>query len=201
MPLSRSRASAKSQPTALSSLYSPMSASAFKYSVALAVAVLGALLVAQNVTEPRPSGSGPRLSETQSEADSKSTGCIGCHGQTDSPSMHTTGTVRIGCAECHGGNPTIQPPAGTKPGDPTYEQAKKQAHPQPRLAGMWRGSANPVRPATGWLKESKEYIQFVNPGDLRVAAQTCGSAGCHPREVLAVRTSMMTHGAMLWGAA
>ncbi len=42
---------------------------------------------------------------------------------------------------------------------------------------------------------------FVNPGDLRVAAETCGANGCHASEVLKVKTSMMTHGGMLWGAA
>ena len=68
-------------------------------------------------------------------------------------------------------------------------------------ASMWKSSANPIRPYTNWLKESKEYIQFVNPGDLRVAEETCGTAGCHAREVRAVQTSMMTHGAMLWQAA
>jgi len=52
-----------------------------------------------------------------------------------------------------------------------------------------------------WMKESKEYIRFVNPGDLRVAEETCGTAGCHAKEVRAVQTSMMTHGAMLWAAA
>src|SRR5690348_521400 len=119
-----------------------MSASASKLA-GLCVAILCTLLLAQQrPTEPRPSGGGPRLSETQSEADQKSTGCISCHGQTDSPTMHTTGTVRIGCAGCHGGNPGIQPPSGTKPGDPPYEQAKKQAHPQPRMPKMWRSSAN-----------------------------------------------------------
>jgi hypothetical protein len=56
-----------------------------------------------------------------------------------------------------------------------------------------------VRPFTDWLKESAEYIQFVNPGDLRVAVKTCGK--CHAKEVRAVSTSMMTHGAMLWQAA
>ena len=115
--------------------------------------------------------------------------------------MHTTNTVRLGCADCHGGKPDVTPPAGTKPGDATYEKAKKQAHPQPRFPDMWKSSANPVRPWTNWLKENKEYIQFVNPGDLRVVADTCGSVGCHPKEVRAVRTSMMTHGGMLWGAA
>ena len=113
-----------------------------------------------------------RLLQSQEQADSKSTGCVSCHGLTDSPSMHTTGTVRLGCTDCHGGDPAIQPPAGTKSGDAPYDQAKKKAHPQPRNASMWKSSANPIRPYTNWLKESKEYIQFVNPGDLRVAEET-----------------------------
>ncbi len=58
-----------------------------------------------------------------------------------------------------------------------------------------------MRAYTEWLKEDPEYIKFVNPGDLRVADETCGRAGCHATEVSRVRTSMMTHGAMLWGAA
>ena len=127
--------------------------------------------------------------------------CIACHGQTDSPSMHSTGTVHLSCIDCHGGKAAVQPPAGAQPGSAVYEQAKKQAHPQPRIPEMWLSSANSVRPYANWLQESKEYIQFVNPGDLRIADRTCGSAGCHPREVRAVRTSMMTHGAMLWQAA
>jgi hypothetical protein len=142
-----------------------------------------------------------RLTQTQEEADSKAYGCIACHGKTDSPSMHTTNTVRLGCADCHGGDPKVTPPSGTKPGDATYDQAKKQAHPQARIPSMWKGSANPVRPWVGWLKESKEYIKFVNPGDLRVAEDTCGQSGCHAKEVRAVETGMMTHGAMLWAAA
>src|SRR5262249_11907773 len=28
----------------------------------------------------------------------------------------------------------------------------------------------------------------------------CGTSGCHPKEVLHVRKSMMSHGCMLWGA-
>ncbi len=126
-------------------------------------------------------------------------GCVSCHGLTDSPSMHTTGTVSLTCVYCHGGNATIAMPANTKPGSPTYDAAKKRAHPQPKLPQLWRSSANPVRPFADWLKESAEYIRFVNPGDLRVASETCGK--CHAKEVRAVSTSMMTHGAMLWQAA
>src|SRR5262249_20691133 len=51
-----------------------------------------------------------------------------------------------------------------------------------------------------WLKEPAEYIKFVNPGDLRVAPETCGPAGCHASETRSVSNSMMTHTGMLWGA-
>jgi hypothetical protein len=122
-------------------------------------------------------------------------GCVSCHGQTDSPTMHSTGTVYISCVDCHGGNATVQKPAEQS----AYDDAKKRAHPQPKLPQLWRGSANPVRPFSDWLKEGAEYIRFVNPGDLRVAEQTCGK--CHAKEVRAVQTSMMTHGGMLWQAA
>ena len=51
------------------------------------------------------------------------------------------------------------------------------------------------------LKESAEFIRFVNPGDLRVAHLSCGSSGCHSGDVHNVRKSLMTTGSMLWGAA
>src|SRR6204780_4342292 len=159
-----------------------------------ACALLCALLLGQQSNQSR-------LGELQEEADHASTGCVACHGQTDSSSMHTTGTVRLGCTDCHGGNAGVMPPSGGKKGSPGYDEAKKKAHPKPSIPEMWKSSANPVRPWTEWLKETKEYIKFVNPGDLRVARETCGSAGCHVKEVLAVRTSMMTTGAMLWEAA
>ena len=41
----------------------------------------------------------------------------------------------------------------------------------------------------------------MNPSDLRIAHLSCGTTSCHPNQVLEVRKSMMTHGAMLWGAA
>src|SRR6185436_11970340 len=61
---------------------------------------------------------------------------------------------------------------------------------------------------THFLRESPELVRFVNPGDLRVAARTCGSTGgCHGPDqagqdhVYRMKKSMMTHGAMLWEAA
>jgi hypothetical protein len=46
-----------------------------------------------------------------------------------------------------------------------------------------------------------EFVRFLNPGDLRVAQTTCGSSECHSAETKGAMNSMMTHGAMLWGAA
>jgi hypothetical protein len=141
------------------------------------------------------------LLQSQADADRKSAGCVTCHTATDSATMHTTGTVRLGCTDCHGGNNQIRIAAGIAQNSPEYLQAKKQAHPQPRLAQNTNSSANPVRIYTGWLREDWDYVRFVNPGDLRVAEKTCGLSGCHTAEVRKVQTSMMTHGAMLWGAA
>ena len=98
------------------------------------------------------------------------------------------------------GMPTVSVAAGTSPQSSEYQGAKQRAHPKPKVLQSGN-SANPVRAYTDWLKEDPDYIRFVNPGDLRVAAKTCGTSGCHAPEVQKVRTSMMTHGAMLWGAA
>jgi hypothetical protein len=140
-----------------------------------------------------------RLRQTPVDVDAKSAGCQSCHTATDSATMHKSSFVRIGCIDCHGGDASINVGAGSSPQSSEYQAAKKKAHPQPKVLSS--SSANPVRAYTDWLKEDSEYIRFVNPGDLRVAATTCGTSGCHSSEVQKVRTSMMTHGAMLWGAA
>ena len=115
--------------------------------------------------------------------------------------MHLTGTVRLGCTDCHGGNSELRIEPGTPQNSAGYAQVKSQAHPQPRSAAAARTSANAVRAYSDWLRENWDYVRFVNPGDLRVAEKTCGTSGCHSAEVRKVETSMMTHGAMLWGAA
>ena len=142
-----------------------------------------------------------RYGETQPEVEAQSVGCISCHGMTEAPSMHKTGTVMIGCADCHGGHPDIQKPAGAATDSREYKDKTKAAHPKADIPTLFPTSANPVRAYTDWLRESADYIRFVNPGDLRVANETCGSSRCHTKEVQVVKTSMMTHGAMLWEAA
>ncbi len=178
----------------------------------LALALTSAALVV--FAERARTGSAPRLSrgrlsekarevrgEPQEDADRKSAGCVSCHTATDEPTMHPTQTVRLGCTDCHGGNAEVRVAAGTAQDSPEYSQAKEKAHVQPKTQAFRDRSAVSERAFTAWLKESKEYVKFVNPGDLRAAPETCGAAGCHPSEVRAVSTSMMTHAGFLWGAA
>jgi hypothetical protein len=128
------------------------------------------------------------LRQTEAEAAGKSQGCVRCHqGVSDMHSKRIDGKpiVRLGCTDCHGGDPLAT--------------TVTKAHIQPRFPEAWPPSGNPVRSYALLNHESPEFVRFFNPGDLRVAATTCG--GCHPQETLAVRKSMMTHGCMLWGAA
>ncbi|HEY2351520.1 MAG TPA: hypothetical protein VGH83_03340 [Candidatus Acidoferrum sp.] len=159
---------------------------------------------AATASAPQQSSSSPGTSlagQSREEAERKSAGCVSCHTATDEPTMHPTKTVQLACSDCHGGDSSIIVPDGTAPNSAAYLAAKQKAHVQPKNGAFRNRSAIPERAFTLWLAESYEYIKFVNPGDLRVAPETCGSAGCHASETRAVSTSMMTHSGMLWGAA
>jgi len=158
-------------------------------------------LVAQDGFTP-PSGAGPaisvpldsphhglplgrnRIDQTPAQANAKSVGCLQCHAGVEP--MHKSPNVVLGCTDCHGGDP--------KPG-----LTKEQAHIAPLNKDVWRSSANPPNANVVLNHESPEFIRFVNPGDLRVAKQSCGL--CHAEIVEQVGQSMMNHGALLWGAA
>src|SRR5580692_8499167 len=139
--------------------------------------------------------------QSQQDADRKSSGCVSCHTATDEPSMHPSKAVHLGCTDCHGGNSTITIAPGTASTTLEYLAAKEKAHVQPHDPALKNRSGHPERLYTTWLRESPEYIKFINPGDLRVAPETCGTSGCHPNETRAVSTNMMTHSGFLWGAA
>ncbi|HEV2884878.1 MAG TPA: hypothetical protein VGW36_08470, partial [Pyrinomonadaceae bacterium] len=111
--------------------------------------------------------------------------------------------VGLTCTACHGGNPV---PRKTSDDLRDIERVKNEAHVRPKFPREWRRDgkytgANPERTNTLLARESWEFVRFVNPGDLRVAAATCGNSGCHELESKNVARSMMAHGAMLWGAA
>ncbi|WP_296462361.1 hypothetical protein [Rubinisphaera sp.] len=129
------------------------------------------------------------MRQSREEADAKSHGCVVCHKNAHDPHKQPGKplAIQLGCTDCHGGDPCAT----------TIEQA----HVPSRYPTIWNSSANPVRSYTLLNHESPEFIQFVNPGDLRVAHLSCGTVGCHPNETLQVKKGMMTHGCMLWGAA
>ena len=134
--------------------------------------------------------------QSQAEADRKSAGCLTCH-KPDAVSMHKDG-VRAGCTDCHGGDATAMRDASIARDTARFNEIRSQAHVEPRL-DIWKTSANPANVWYRALEEKAEFIRFVNPGDLRVAEQTCGA--CHAEEVRNVSKSSMRHGGMLWGAA
>ena len=171
--------------------------------VAVLVCMATAFLFASLSGYPAARGrsAAPKQGQSLDQVNRKSAGCLGCHRPMDEPTMHPTKNVQIGCTDCHGGNPSSSVAPGTTQNSLEYVAAKEKAHIQPRDPIFRNRGALPERAFVKWLQESAEYIRFVNPGDLRVAAETCGAVGCHPSETRAVSTSMMTHTGMLWNAA
>jgi hypothetical protein len=146
------------------------------------------------------------LRQTQAEADAKSVGCLSCHKGIEP--MHESEQVNLGCTDCHGGDSAVGA-AGAQAGSAAYDDARENAHVRPRFPAAWAdprnpqriSSANPKRSYTLLNRESPAYIRFVNPGDLRVAPETCGTESCHGAIVSAVPKSMMATSSMLWGGA
>jgi hypothetical protein len=135
---------------------------------------------------------------TAAEMQAASSGCLDCHVTTDAPTMHRNPAVQIGCAQCHGGDPNVRA-KGLSASDKAYRDAKDRAHVLPRHPEKWMTSANPKHSYTDLVKESVEFVRFINPGDLRAAPSACG--GCHSEITSAVQRSLMTTSAMLWGGA
>ena len=135
------------------------------------------------------------LSQLPEQAAAKSKGCLSCHTRTDATNMHSSPAPVLGCTDCHGGD------ANVMARDVRDDEAKEKAHVQPRYPKSWGHpkSRNPERSYTLLNKESPEYIRFVNPSDLRIAREACGS--CHLPIIQASERSLMATGAMLWGGA
>jgi len=141
-----------------------------------------------------------RAEQTQAGAEPLE-GCLKCHANIEP--MHRYGgpapldkldngkdAKGLTCTFCHGGNPIAT--------------TKEDAHVQPRYQKEWFKNGKfrvPEQSGPLLARESLEFVRFLNPGDLRVAATTCGSSECHSAETKGTSSSMMTHGAMLWGAA
>jgi hypothetical protein len=138
--------------------------------------------------------------------------CVKCHGtMADSyttadgkkkanayHNMHDPAKLAdllISCVDCHGGNGS--------------EVQKFRAHvqPDPATRHLWEDPNHPGQVSstppqiayTAALRESPDFIRFINPGDLRASWVTCYA--CHAEAVEKNATSMMASGSMLWEAA
>jgi hypothetical protein len=98
--------------------------------------------------------------------------------------MHASPAVKLACTDCHGGDGAAT--------------TKGEGHVAPRNPAIWKSSANPPRSYTALLDEPAEFVRFVNPGDLRVARETCGA--CHGAQTAAVPRSTMTTSSVFWAA-
>ena len=147
-----------------------------------------ALLIALLLALPAWAAAPAPRAQTPADAQAKSAGCISCHTSTDDATMHVNPAVVLGCVDCHGGDAGVT-------GD------KHRAHVMPKFPGPWRFplSANPERSYTLLNREDPAYIRFVNPGDYRVARESCGA--CHLDVIQSAERSLMSTGAMLWGGA
>ncbi len=151
------------------------------------------------------------ITQPRALADEKSANCLACHHGIED--MHGSPNVVLGCTDCHGGNSskallTTYPDIDKNKAN--YDLLKEAAHIAPRNKEYWQTSAKPMNSTVLLNHESPEFIQFVNPGDLRVAERACGL--CHGAQaqrngatggdmVEQNYHSMMNHGAMLWAAA
>ena len=177
-----------------------MKRSHFKVGIILALIGCAVILVSTHSPSSVAVTGGTSLSSSTTPAETQE-GCLKCHGQIEP--MHKFGptatldkldhgkdALGLTCTACHGGNPVAT--------------EKEMAHARPRFPSEWTREERfriPERSGPLLARESLEFVRFLNPGDLRVAARTCGSSECHSTQTNAVGKSMMTHGAMLWGAA
>ncbi len=142
--------------------------------------------------------------QTFAQAGAKSAGCISCHTASDAATMHVSEAVHLGCTDCHGGD-AASPAARGRPElgytDPFNVAAMEKAHVLPRYPAAWHypSAANPERGYTLLNREAPEFVRFVNPGDYRIARESCGA--CHLATVEAAERSLMASGAMFMGGA
>ncbi|MCA9543265.1 MAG: hypothetical protein KC613_02715, partial [Myxococcales bacterium] len=99
--------------------------------------------------------------------------------------------AQLRCTQCHGGNPNGGGKEGSHvPAPPSIGDKQFQANnPQAWFNRLTLTGIDKLQPATyqgpdGAQWTNLDFLQFVNPGDLRVVAEGrgCGEGGCHLNE-------------------
>ncbi len=128
--------------------------------------------------------------------------CLVCHRPLDAFSTpagieEAHPFAELACEDCHGGNPWV-----CSTGPTLFDEAG-----EPQCDGRWLfdqdlAHVQPPDGQPGYIRNlssqqldgvDPQYLRFVNPGDFRVAAKSCGEAGCHPAAVKSVPHSTMSH--------
>src|ERR1700733_10478355 len=99
--------------------------------------------------------------QTPEAAQAKSAGCMSCHTETDSVTMHTSPGVNLGCADCHGGDAGVTRSNVVLAGSDEYRSLEASAHLLPRYPKTWGwpSSSKPVRSYTLLNREDPEFIR------------------------------------------
>ena len=130
-------------------------------------------------------------------------GCVTCHGGGEDErdldgdgrpdpgieQAHREANFGAGrCSVCHGSDPTAT----------TLEEAHVAV---PSDWAEIRGTEGRAPAPEGFIRDfapnqldriDQDYLQFINPGDMRVLDRTCGSAGCHEEHAANLSSSVMT---------
>jgi hypothetical protein len=138
----------------------------------------------------------PSMRKTRDPTPPATEGCTTCHAQIESAHPY----LSLSCTDCHGGDPKS-----------TDKATAHVALPTDTLCGVdvsgldaW-GRVKTLRSACATdqldalaAKDGGALLRFVNPGDLRVAAASCGSSnpqagggGCHQPVVETAQRSVM----------
>ena len=140
---------------------------------------------------------GPATNDAIAPPNEPAEGCMNCHngsefndyGGTGLSNPHPFGPGNIRCTACHGGNGDsgdkglahVPPPPEI--GDKVQQTNDQRAFfNRVTLTGI--DKMGPYTGDDGRMHTGLDYLNFVNPGDLRVVGEGrgCGTAGCHGGE-------------------
>jgi hypothetical protein len=157
----------------------------------------------------------PNLPPPEPPPSIQATSCMNCHNGSEKEDYGGAGLSNphpfvasgyLSCVQCHGGNGQGQGKAASHVTAPPEIGDRLQQQNDPyaffnRLTLTSIDKIGPYADAGGQQYTGLDYLQFINPGDLRVVSQgkSCGSAGCHGgRHAEWVNTSLMATAAGIY---